>query len=193
MTATSNRLPELRALAKAAHDGFVWHRGEAADKALQAGALLVEAKDLCAHGEWGEWLKSTGISPRSASRYMALHRAGFKSATVADLGMAEAERLAAAGLKMMPETVGNAVEVVGVEDGQAVSFAFWWPISPNLFTYVCISMADNSISEARHPMPPWMLAKMHQYEIGTVDQARREISIEEAVDLHHRLSISGLN
>src|SRR6266446_3513257 len=99
---TSNRLPELQALVLAAHHDAQRHTIAAAEKALSAGEMLVEAKGLCHHGQWGAWLKATGLPERSAQRYMLLHRAGFKSATVADLGFALAENYATTALKMLP-------------------------------------------------------------------------------------------
>lgn len=92
----SNRLPTLAAEARQAHAESLHHSQKAADRALVAGSALVEAKALCAHGTWGDWLAQTGIPERSAQRYMKLHRAGITSAMVADLGgIAEAERVVA--------------------------------------------------------------------------------------------------
>ena len=53
---------------------------------MEAAAALVEARDLCEHGEWAPWLAKTGIPERTANRMIHLARAGIKPATVADLG-----------------------------------------------------------------------------------------------------------
>src|SRR4051794_13759749 len=43
--------------------------------ALKAGELLVEAKTLCVHGEWGRWLKDNFEgSERTAQAYMKVFR-----------------------------------------------------------------------------------------------------------------------
>lgn len=91
--AGDNRLPALAKEVAGLHREIGQHATAMAEKALEAGAALSEAKALCKHGTWANWLKNTGIPERSAQRYMKLHRAGLKSATVADLGgIAEAEK-----------------------------------------------------------------------------------------------------
>lgn len=100
---TSNRLPILQAEARAAHDDAMRHSMAAAERALAAGAALAEAKSLCAHGQWLPWLAEAGIPERSAQRYMKLHNAGLKSATVADLGLSEAEVIAGLMAKLWPK------------------------------------------------------------------------------------------
>jgi hypothetical protein len=184
---SSNRLPELRTQARAAHDGVVWHRGEAAEKALQAGALLIEARALCRHGEWADWLKSTGIPQRSASRYITLRKAGLKSATVAEMGFAEAERLATAGLKMIP-AAGHAIESIGWQHGKAVTLAYWWSTEPELFNYFSVSLLDNSMADTRRPVPRLALLLTHQKSVGDLDsEDRREIEIGEAIKFQREL------
>ena len=88
---------------------------EAVGAALDAGALLTEAKGRLKHGEWGGWLGRVGLAKRTASMWMKLSSLGLtgeevvarggivqtlrggtpKSATVADLdldrNLAEAE------------------------------------------------------------------------------------------------------
>jgi hypothetical protein len=86
MTEHSNRLPILASEARSAHKMCRDATEVAAAMALKAGGKLVEAKSLCRHGEWTPWLKTTGISERSAQRYMLLFRSGLKTAIVADLG-----------------------------------------------------------------------------------------------------------
>ncbi len=78
---------------------------ESVNAALDAGALLTEAKGRLQHGEWGDWLGRVGLASRTGSMWMRLagmdltaeeviERGGIvqtlrggtpKSATVADL------------------------------------------------------------------------------------------------------------
>lgn len=60
---------------------------------MEAAAALVEARDLCEHGEWGPWLAKTGIPGRTAQRMICMSRAGIKPATVADLGAGRIDEL----------------------------------------------------------------------------------------------------
>lgn len=56
--------------------------------AIEAGNRLIEAKEMVPHGSWESWLASnTGVSARSAQRYMRLARSGLKSDTVSLLGL----------------------------------------------------------------------------------------------------------
>lgn len=56
------------------------------ERALEAGRLLIEAKQQCRHGEWLPFLKRAEIPERSAQAYMKLVRAGLDIRKVADLG-----------------------------------------------------------------------------------------------------------
>ncbi|WP_370301406.1 DUF3102 domain-containing protein [Pseudooceanicola sp.] len=112
----SNRLPVLFDLVQAEHRACQSAFTDAVGHALAAGAALVEAKEIVPHGQWGAWLKQSGLPDRTAQRYMLLHRAGVKSAIVAEMGIAQAERLASFGLKAWPEE-GRAIEIAGADDG----------------------------------------------------------------------------
>ena len=59
---------------------------EAAGGALDAGALLTEAKGPLHHGEWGDWLKRVGIAPRTASTWMKLAGMDLTPEEVIDRG-----------------------------------------------------------------------------------------------------------
>ncbi|MGR3804911.1 MAG: DUF3102 domain-containing protein [Marinibacterium profundimaris] len=123
---TSNRLPILQNAADVAHRECQLHSKWAADHALAAGAALTEAKALCGHGEWGAWLAETGIPERTAQRYMLLHRAGCKSAIVADFGMVRAERISSLGLRLWPQE-GAGIEASGGNLDGAAFYAVVWP------------------------------------------------------------------
>jgi hypothetical protein len=64
------------------------HVGKAAERAVETGHLLIEAKKILGHGRFGDFVrKQCEISERSAAYYMAIARSGMKSATVAKLGL----------------------------------------------------------------------------------------------------------
>jgi hypothetical protein len=87
-TETSNRLPVLAEEIKLAHAGVEAAAQTAAEHAIAAGNALIEAKELLKHGEFLPWLKEhVGFSERTAQLYMKVVRLGFKSATVADIGL----------------------------------------------------------------------------------------------------------
>lgn len=86
------------------HDGVVRGLRATLDHARQAGALLLEAKSRCAHGEWLAWL-DTNISfgQRMAQNYMRLaehwpelETRAPNAQSVASLGVGEALKLLAA-------------------------------------------------------------------------------------------------
>jgi DUF3102 family protein len=73
-------------------------------RAFEAGTLLIQAKAKYGHGVWGAWLNANcELSERTAQRYMKLAEGRpkleqimkSKNATMADLTLAEAERLLA--------------------------------------------------------------------------------------------------
>ena len=141
----SNRLPILADEAKRAHSETLHHIEKAAERALAAGAALVEAKALCAHGAWGAWLAETGIPERSAQRYMKLHRAGLKSAIVADMGIAKAENVAALGLKLWPKD-GAGYEASGFNLDGSTAYALTWPEGDSLTRYwACYLFPDSEL------------------------------------------------
>ena len=80
------------------------------DRALEAGRLLLEARDAVPHGGWLPWLKNNcALAERTAQLYMRMARQMAlvpKSATVADLSQsflpAESIRDAAAMLDLVP-------------------------------------------------------------------------------------------
>ena len=45
---------------------------ESVNAALEAGALLTEAKGRVRHGEWSDWLGRVGLAKRTASTWMKL-------------------------------------------------------------------------------------------------------------------------
>jgi hypothetical protein len=85
---SSNRLPVLAAEIRRAHADVQEAAKTAAEKAIQAGHALIEAKELVKHGEWLPWLRENcALAERTAQLYMKIARSGLKSATIADMGL----------------------------------------------------------------------------------------------------------
>jgi hypothetical protein len=72
--AGSNRLPMLQAEIRDAHRLATAAADLSIDRARQAGLGLIEAKAMLGHGKWLPWLVETGITARTAQRYMRLAR-----------------------------------------------------------------------------------------------------------------------
>ena len=141
----SNRLPTLADEARKAHSETMHHAHSAAERSIAAGAALNEAKALCAHGTWGDWLAETGIPERSAQRYMKLHRAGCNSAMVADMGTAKAETIAGLGLKLLPQD-GAGIEASGFNLDGSTAYAMTWPEGDSLTRYwACYLFPDPAL------------------------------------------------
>src|ERR1700710_1414021 len=84
----SNRLPVLAAEIKRAHAGVLDAAKTAAERAIEAGRALTEAKALLRHGEWLPWLKEhCELLQPTAHFYIKITRLGLESATVADIGL----------------------------------------------------------------------------------------------------------
>jgi len=103
-TANVDPLVELANRIKSYHKAVEDAAKNIVEKAMAAGRDLIEAKGKVPHGRWLPWLeKECGLSERTAQRYMRL--AGGKkkidlwlrekSATMADLTLAEVERVIA--------------------------------------------------------------------------------------------------
>ncbi len=90
----SNRLPTLAAEIKRAHKGVFDAAKTAAERCIEAGHALLEAKALLKHGEWLPWLKNHCELPeRTAQLYMKIAKSGLESATVADIGLRAAGKV----------------------------------------------------------------------------------------------------
>ena len=59
---------------------------EAIGGALEAGALLTEAKGRLRHGEWADWLGRVGLAPRTARTWMKLTSMGLTAEEVIERG-----------------------------------------------------------------------------------------------------------
>lgn len=90
---TSNRLPILAAEIRVAHSDIQEAAKTAAQRAIDAGHLLIEAKELVKHGEWLPWLKQhCALAERTAQLYMKIAKSGHTPDTVATLGLKAAEK-----------------------------------------------------------------------------------------------------
>lgn len=56
-------------LAELAREIEFWMRRTAGD-IIQIGAMLAEARSICPKGQWYEWLKPTGVTPRMANHWI---------------------------------------------------------------------------------------------------------------------------
>jgi hypothetical protein len=82
-----NRLGDLAERVRGANAAMHAASREAAERALEAGRLLVEAKEECRHGEWLPFLERAGVHERQERRLMQLARSGLKPDTVSDMGI----------------------------------------------------------------------------------------------------------
>ena len=94
MADNSNRLPHLAAEIRRAHRGVHDAAVTTAERCIEAGHALIEAKALVKHGEWLPFLKEhCDLPERTAQLYMKIARTGLESATVADIGLRAAAKV----------------------------------------------------------------------------------------------------
>ncbi len=86
MTELTNFLTEMADRIKAANEAVVAAEQITAEKMIEAGTLLCQAKDASKHGEWTPFLVRAGIGDRQAQRLMQIARSGLKSDTCRELG-----------------------------------------------------------------------------------------------------------
>lgn len=180
----SNRLPILAVAIKDAHKEAAAALQTASERALAAGEMMVEAKGLVGHGRWRSWLKSLGISERSAQRYMMLHRAGLKPAIVADLGFARAEKYASLGLSLMPAK-DHAICATGSDvDRDILSgcVAYWWQEAGGVRYFSCTMSGEQAWYHLpAHTLPIWLIGCFEGDRVGVYDRwATEEIPIANA-------------
>ena len=147
----SNRLPTLAAEIQTAHAAAQAAEITAAERALEAGRALIEAKSLVQHGEWLSFLKDAGIPERTAQRYLALASSGLKSDTVSDLGGIKSA-LAFLSKWQMPKA-GEALHVETGEEG-VENFAFVWRDYEHPDHIVIAALVDDQSVRTKRPMLP---------------------------------------
>jgi Protein of unknown function (DUF3102) len=114
--AGSNRLPVLAATISEHIDAANAATRRGLEHAIVAGALLIEAKELVAHGEWLPWLQANcRLSERQARTYMRLarHRHRLESAVTADLTIAAAEALVGKPKPERPHGLPGQLDLLG--------------------------------------------------------------------------------
>ena len=126
MTRLTNSLTVLADRVRSTLDESDAAEKTAIDKVLQAGGLLCEAKEACAHGEWLPFLERGGVPERKAQRYMKLARSGLKSDTVSDLGGIKAALRWAEGLKLPEKGECLAVSLDDFSEGNKNPLAIAW-------------------------------------------------------------------
>lgn len=123
--------------------------------ALAAGALLVEARDETAHGQWAAFLARAGVHERQARRLMQLARSGLTPDTVSDLGGLKAS-LAWLATRRLPGA--GEVLVVSLDDlaeppVQHEDLAIVWPAEDVADAYgVALLSPDGAVCEVRRPV-----------------------------------------
>src|SRR5918996_452882 len=114
------KLDSLAFYIKRNHEWAHDHAHKAVDHALTTGKLLLQAKALVPHGQWGAWLKNNcSLTDRTAQRYMRVARDlpkldAAKSATVADLPLRALDEFLAA-----EREVQESIEVISPPAGIA--------------------------------------------------------------------------
>lgn len=86
MTELTNFLTEMADRIKAANEAVAAAEQITAEKMIEAGTLLCQAKDASKHGEWTPFLARAGIADRQAQRLMQIARSGLKPDTCRELG-----------------------------------------------------------------------------------------------------------
>ncbi|MEQ1955991.1 hypothetical protein [Mesorhizobium sp. CN2-181] len=86
MTDLTNSLADLAERIREANEASIAAEATAIEKALVAGRLLCDAKEACAHGEWGPFLGRAGVHERQARRLMQIARSGLKADAVSEIG-----------------------------------------------------------------------------------------------------------
>ena len=77
--AASNSLADLRERLRIEHAASPRPQRTSLNHAMAAGDILIQAKATAPRGQWLPWLKSCGLSERTAQRYIRLAGAGPQS------------------------------------------------------------------------------------------------------------------
>lgn len=126
MTDGSNRLPVLLAEIKNANVVFASAHRTTVAAAFVMGKSLVEAKELCQHGEWTDFLRDTGIPLRTAQRYMRLVQSGYGADYVDTVGLTEALKEIDEAQQIMPSD-GHAMLARFIQE-PAHDVFMWWRV-----------------------------------------------------------------
>ena len=86
MTELSNSLADLAEQIKNVNAVAQAAQRQTIEKAFEAGFLLCQAKEQCAHGEWTPFLQRAGIHDRQARRLMQIASCGLPIGHVSEIG-----------------------------------------------------------------------------------------------------------
>lgn len=121
----SNRLPVLAAEIKNANVVFATAQRMTASAVIVMGKCLVEAKEICPHGEWESFLTKAGISPRTAQRCMRIVRSGIGSDYLATVGLTAALEEIDAAIAAMPPPGSATLVTYENEEGPSDTLMWW--------------------------------------------------------------------
>ncbi|MCV9960357.1 DUF3102 domain-containing protein [Pararhizobium sp. BT-229] len=161
MTQASNRLPVLLETIKNASVVFARAERLSAEAAFDMGSALLEAKSLCEHGEWGDFLEEAGITARSAQRYMRVVNAGFDREELAETGLSSALEEIDAGLALLPDVYSATTAVW--ENGPHPMVLIFWRSSKLAASVVHIFVGEDGSAGLQHfhDMPVHLFAWFH--------------------------------
>lgn len=147
----SNRLPAIAAELVDLHRAIEHHSMAAADKAITAGKLLIEAKILAGHGGWATFLNQASLPIRTAQRYMRLSASPLNATLVTHLGGITAA-LSFLSKWAMPGP-GQALHVM-IGEGEDEDFAFVWEDqdAPGHFVIAAV-VEDQCVATKRSMLP----------------------------------------
>jgi hypothetical protein len=150
MSTGNNRLPELAAQIAAGHQANKRDALAIAERSIELGHWLIEAKAGVSHGQFEPWVTANcRMSLRSAQRYMRLAKLGAKSATVALLGIRAADEAVA---KKLPKVSACDPKWPGRNPHSMWSkgmLAIVWPAHEHGFSRFCIIHEDGRAVENR--------------------------------------------
>lgn len=178
-----NRLSDLAGRVREAASAMQRASKEAAECALAAGRLLIEAKEECRHGEWLPFLDKAGMHERQARRLMQLARSGLTSDTVSDLGIKGAlELLASRKLPQRGMVLQVSVEPAETETYGGTAWVWESEEHPGYFHAAGVSRELKQAVATRKPVD----GKNPEAVFETVDQIlehRHESMCFEAIQL----------
>jgi hypothetical protein len=175
-----NRLPVLVGEIRAAQASIERGAIELAERVIEAGKRLLEAKDLLAHGQWLPWLaEHVQIPARTASNYMRIALSGMKSAAVADLGISGAIALISKSQHLRP-TEGKAILVVARERMAVVRSAGEDRFRVDTLWYAADG-SDGWIEFTKRPVPFWLLHCGLSISLESEDFEARIVDVDHPI------------
>jgi hypothetical protein len=90
------------------------------------GKSLLEARELCQHGEWADFVNQAGLPLRTAQRYMRLVQSGYGAEYVGVVGVTEALKDIDQAQEVMPPE-GRAALARFIQE-PAHDVMMWWRV-----------------------------------------------------------------